>query len=212
MITIPALDLTAIKHALLIDLTINGTVYRISNAYGPITYNGNVYTQLGNFLSISEIQNDLKVTNNQLSVVLSGIPPDDGSPNYMNIALNSNLKGSNIKIYRAFFDVSSGFYVANQVYLRFNGYVSNYGLSENWDQDNKISSNNITILCNSVFGLMEKQFSGRRTNDVDEQRFYPGDTGMSRVKALADSQFDFGKPYSAPATTTSAEVTSGEMP
>jgi hypothetical protein len=187
-------------------------VYRISNAYGPITYNGNVYTQLGNFLSISEIQNDLKVTNNQLSVVLSGIPPDDGSPNYMNIALNSNLKGSNIKIYRAFFDVSSGFYVANQVYLRFNGYVSNYGLSENWDQDNKISSNNITILCNSVFGLMEKQFSGRRTNDVDEQRFYPGDTGMSRVKALADSQFDFGKPYSAPATTTSAEVTSGEMP
>ena len=207
MITIPALDLTAIKHALLIDLTINGTVYRISNAYGPITYNGNVYTQLGNFLSISEIQNDLKVTNNQLSVVLSGIPPDDGSPNYMNIALNSNLKGSNIKIYRAFFDVSSGFYVANQVYLRFNGYVSNYGLSENWDQDNKISSNNITILCNSVFGLMEKQFSGRRTNDVDEQKFYPGDTGMSRVKALADSQFDFGKPYSAPATTTSAETT-----
>ena len=204
---IPAVNSSSIKHALLINITINGTVYRISNAYGPITYNGNVYTQLGNFLSMTEIQGDLKITNNQLSVVLSAIPPDDGSPNYMNIALNSNLKGSNIKIYRAFFDTASGFYVTNQVYLRFNGYVSNYSLSENWDQDNKITSNNITIQCNSVHGLLEKKLSGRRTNDTDEQKFYPGDTGMSRVKALADSQFDFGKPYSAPATTTGSETT-----
>ena len=75
---IPSVNSSSIKHALLIDITINGTVYRISNAYGPITYNGNLYTQLGNFLSMTEIQGDLKITNNQLSVVLSGIPPDDG--------------------------------------------------------------------------------------------------------------------------------------
>jgi hypothetical protein len=41
---------------------------------------------------------------------------------------------------------------------------------------------------------MEKKYTGRRTNDADQKFWYPGDTGMYRVKALADSQFDFGKP------------------
>jgi hypothetical protein len=207
--TIPALNQSSIKHCLLIDITVNSTTYYISNAYSPIVYLGNTYTQLGHFMSMSEIQDDLKVTNNQISISLSGIPPDDGSPNYMNIVLNSNLKGSRVKIYRAFFDISTGFYVANQVYLRFSGYVSNYSLNENWDQENKSSSNAIGIQCSSIHAIMEKKFSGRRTNDGDQQRWYPGDTGMYRVKSLADTQFDFGKPYTSPSTPTSGGSDSG---
>lgn len=196
--TIAALDQPSIKHCLLIELTVDDTVYRISNAYSPITYQGNAYTQLGHFINMSEIQDDLKVTNNQISIQLSGIPPDDGSPNYMGVVLNSNLKGSRVQIYRAFFNASSGHYDATQVYLRFSGYVSNYNLSENWDQDNKLVSNNIGIQCSSIHAIMEKKYTGRRTNEADQQFWFPGDTGMSRVKILADSQFDFGKPYYAP--------------
>jgi hypothetical protein len=201
---IPALSATSIKHCLLIDIDVNGTVYYISNAYSPIVYNGNTYTQLGHFMGMSEIQDDLKITNNQIGIQLSGIPPDDGSPNYMSVVLNSNIKGSKIQIYRAFFDTATGFYNATQVYLRFSGYVSNYSLSENWDQDNKIASNSIGIQCSSIHAIMEKKYTGRRTNDADQKFWYPGDTGMSRVKTLADSQFDFGKPYSAPASASSA--------
>lgn len=204
---IPALTATNIKHCLLIDITVNTTTYHISNAYSPITYQGNTYTQLGHFMGMSEIQDDLKVTNNQISISLSGIPPDDGSPNYMGIVLNSNIKGSKIQIYRAFFDSDSGFYNATQVYLRFSGYISNYSLNENWDQDNKLVSNTIGISCSSIHAIMEKKYSGRRTNDSDQQRWFSGDTGMYRVKALADTQFDFGKPYSAPASPTSPEPT-----
>jgi hypothetical protein len=131
---------------------------------------------------------------------LSGIPPDDGSPNYMNIALNSNLKGSVVKIYRAFFD-GSGNYKPSQVYLRFSGYVSNFSLNENYDQNNYMTTNSIGIQCSSVHAILEKKYSGRRTNATDEEFWYPGDTGMYRVKSLADTQFDFGKPYTAPASS-----------
>ena len=82
--------------------------------------------------------------------------------------------------------------------MRFSGYVSNYNLSENWEQDSKTTSNAVGIQCSSIHAIMEKKYSGRRTNDGDQQRWYPGDTGMYRVKSLADSQFDFGKPYTAP--------------
>ena len=197
--TIPALSNPNIKHCMLIDITINTTSYYISNAWSPIVYNGNTYTQLGNFIGMSEIQDDLRVTNNQIAIQLSGLPPDDGSPNYMSIVLNSNVKGSKIQIYRAFFDPTGGNYDATQVYLRFSGYVSNYSLSENWDQDNKLTSNTVGIQCSSIHAIMEKKYTGRRTNDADQKFWYTGDTGMYRVKALADSQFDFGKPFTAPA-------------
>lgn len=196
--SIPALNSTSIKHCLLIDIVVNETTYYLSNAYAPLTFNGNTYTQLGNFLGMSEIQDDLKATNNQINIQLTGIPTDDGSPSYMNIALNSNLKGSRVKIYRAFFN--NGNYDPSQVYLRFDGYVSNFSLNENWDQDNKMTSSTIGIQCANIHAILEKKYSGRRTNETDQQFWYPGDTGMYRVKSLADTQFDFGKPYVAPVT------------
>jgi hypothetical protein len=201
---IPALQASSIKHCMFIDLDVNGVSYYLSNAYAPLTYNGNTYTQLGYLLNVSEFQGDLKITNNAISISLSGLPTDDGSPSYMAIALNSKLKGSKITIYRAFFDISNGFYDPTQVYQRFNGYVSNFSLSENWDQENKLTSNTISLQCSSTLAILEKKFSGRRTNEADQQFWYPTDTGMYRIKALADSQFDFGKPYVAPASATAA--------
>jgi hypothetical protein len=78
--------------------------------------------------------------------------------------------------------------------MRFDGYVSNYNLTDSMDMVNKLSTNNIGIQCSSIHAIMEKQYSGRRTNDNDQQYWFPGDTGMYRVKSLSDAQFDFGKP------------------
>jgi len=199
-ILIPAVNKPNIQHCMLIDLVVNDVTYRISNAYSAIVYDGNTYTQLGYLLSMTELQDDLKSTNNQISLVLSGIPPvttptgPDDDQNYMSIALNSNLKGSRIKIYRAFFDIDSGLYDAQQVYLRFNGFVNNYSLNENWDEGSQLTSNTIGIQCSSVNAILEKSYGGRRTNENDQLYWYPGDTGMYRVKSLSDTQFDFGKP------------------
>ena len=200
---IPAITVNAgtfptndIRHGMLIDLTVNGVSYYISNLYSTVTYNGHQYQTMGSFLNITEMQNDLRATNTQLNVSLSGIPVSDETPNFLNITLNSKIKGSRIQIYRAFFN--SNTLTTIGVYQRYNGYVSNYSLNENWDQDSKSTSNAIGIQCSSIHAIMEKKYTGRRTNDGDQQTLYPGDTGMYRVKSLADTQFDFGKPYTAP--------------
>jgi len=190
-----------IRHGMLIDLTINETTYYISNLYSTVTYNGHQYQTMGSFLNITEMQNDLRATNNQLTITLSGIPVSDGTPNFLNIALNSKIKGSRVQIYRAFFN--SNTLTTIGVYQRYNGYVSNYSLGENWDQDNRLVSNTISLQCSNINAIIEKQFSGRRTNDGDEKRWYPTDTGFYRVKLLADTQFDFGKKYSGSTTDTS---------
>jgi hypothetical protein len=105
------------------------------------------------------------------------------------MALNTNLKGSRIKVYRGFFVDEQ----LSQAYLRFNGYVSNYSLSENWDDAERLTSQTVTLQCSNLLGILEKQYSGRRTNEKDEKTFFPGDTGFDRIKSLADSSFDFGK-------------------
>ena len=162
---------------------------------------------MGSFLNITEMQNDLRATNNQLSVSLSGIPVGDDTPNFLNIVLNSKVKGSRIKIYRAFFNPNT--LTIQNVYQRYNGYVSNYSLGENWDQENRLVSNTINLQCSNINAIIEKQYSGRRTNVGDQDKFFPGDTGMYRVKLLADTQFDFGKKIETPATPAASPDTSG---
>jgi hypothetical protein len=202
-----AYDSTFIRHGMLIDLTVNTTTYYISNLYSTLSYDGKQYQTMGSFLNITEMQNDLRATNNQLSVSLSGIPVGDDTPNFLNIVLNSKVKGSRIKIYRAFFNPNT--LTIQNVYQRYNGYVSNYSLGENWDQENRLVSNTINLQCSNINAIIEKQYSGRRTNVGDQDKFFPGDTGMYRVKLLADTQFDFGKKIETPATPAASPDTSG---
>lgn len=189
---------TKIRHGMLIDLTVNGIAYHLSNLYSTITWSGNEYQTMGSFLQITELQNDLRATNQQLNVSLSGIPVGDDTPNFLSIVLNSKVKGSRIQIYRVFFNGNT--FTPLGVYQRYNGYVSNYSLNENWDQENRLVSNSISLQCSNINAIMERQYTGRRTNPVDQERWYPGDTGMYRVKLLSDTQFDFGKPYTAPSS------------
>lgn len=196
-----------VRHGMLIDLTVNDVTYHISNLYSTLTWNGNQYQTMGSFLQITELQNDLRATNQQLNISLSGIPVSDETPNFLSIVLNAKVKGSRIQVYRVFFNGNT--FQPLGVYQRYNGYVSNYSLSENWDQENRLVSNTINLQCSNINAIIERQYSGRRTNPVDQERWYPGDTGMYRVKLLSDTQFDFGKPYTAPSTPSSPDSGGG---
>jgi len=143
---------------------------------------------LGYFLQMSELQDDIKPTTNQIQIAMAGVP-STVVPDFPNIALNSTIKGSRIKIYRAFFNNN----VLVDAYLRFSGYVSNYSLNETWEDDTRMTSFSISLQCSNILALLERQYSGRRTNEKDQKLWYPTDTGMDRVKVLADSSFDFGK-------------------
>lgn len=202
---IPEVESNRIRHGILVDITVNTTTYRLSNLYKTVEYNGNSYTEMGPLLALGEVQDDLKATNNAITLSLSGIPSDIvEETNFMQLVLSEPVKGSQVKIYRAFFDNGLNL-ISSAVYLRFSGYVSNYSLNETWDQDTRSSTNSVILQCSSVHAVLEKKYAGRRTNDKDQAYWFPGDTGMYRVKSLVDTAFDFGKPYSAPTGGTSSD-------
>lgn len=190
--TITAVQGTSISHALFIDLTLGNVTYYISSAYQPITINGDTYTELGAFLQIGDVTEDLKTTNGDIVISLSGIPSD---ANYMDIVLSTSIKGGNVVVRRGFFDSQTLQPIAGQMFERYRGIVTNFSVDESVNFLNGELTNQISISCASLNSLLETQVRGQRTNQTDRKRFYPADVSMDRVKALQNTGFDFGKKY-----------------
>ena len=165
--TIPSVELPNIRHALLIDLTIGSTTYYISNAWKSITYNSNAYTELGALLNVGDFREDIKTTNGDLSISLSGIP---SNTDYIQQILNANVKGGQVVVNRAFFDDT---YTTQSVYQRFSGIITNFAISEDEDLLNNELTNTIQISCASINTILENRISGQRTNPKDRDKFFP---------------------------------------
>ena len=180
-----------------------GVTYYISNCYTPVSYNGN--QALAGFLQISEIQNNISNANDEIQVGLSAIPSI-----YIASVLDTQIKGGEINIYRAFFDYDTQLILASGVYKRFAGIISNYAVQEDVDfvGYSPEVAHTITIIASSIMGVLENKVSGRRTNKEDYQIVYDElgnsstDPSMNRVDALFNSSFDFGKPYKGGAAST----------
>jgi hypothetical protein len=162
--TIPEVDSRSIEYGVLIDLTLDGTTYYISNCYKDVLYNGNTYDALAGFLTVSEIQSNISNANDEIQVSLSAIPPT-----YIAAVLGEPIKGGEINIYRAFFDYTTQEVITGAVYKRFTGIISNYSVQEDLDATTMTPEVNhtITIIASSVMGVLENKISGRRTNKQD---------------------------------------------
>jgi hypothetical protein len=201
MQTLPLTTATQITHAVLIKLQVNTSTYTISNAYGPLTWNGTIYLGMGHFLGMNEIQDELQVTNNQIQISLSGVPKDIGEAglglynSYVSLILDQKIKGSRVEIWRAIFDPLTGNIDNASTSLRFSGYISNFTISDATDIESKTDGYVITVNCSSVLGILERKITGRRTNGTDQRALYPTDSGMDRVVAISNTTFDFGRPF-----------------
>lgn len=215
MIVIPATSASNVVHGVLIKLTVNTSTYTIANTYDPVVYNGTTYLGLGHFLGMNEIQDDLRATNNTLQLSLSGIPKDPGEAglgaysSYVSLILGSNIKGSKVQIYRAFFDTTTRALLTDSVSLRFSGYVSNYTITDSTDVNDRSDSYTCVLQMSSVNAILEKKITGRRTNSTDQKQLYPTDISMDRVIAISRTSFDFGKPYIASGTGGGTHSTGG---
>lgn len=205
-IVIPAVAMNTVKHGILMRITVNGTDYFIANTYGPVTFEGNIYQGLGHFLGMDQIQDDLKATNNSIQISLSGIPKtvnEQGLPgynSYVAFILDQKIKGSLVKIYRAFFDLTTNELLTASVSMRFSGYISNFSITDGIDLENKLNTKTVVVTCSSVNSILERKITGRRTNQADQRAFYPNDTSMDRVAVISNTAFDFGKPYTGGGT------------
>lgn len=182
-----------ISSCLLIDLDLDGTTYYISSAYKPVTYNTNTYTELGSFLAIAPFAEDIKTTNGDITVTLSGIPSEQ---NYLSLILTTPIKGGTINVYRGFYDTTTHELDTSQVYQRFSGIITNFAIQEDFTAGVTLS-NSVTITCASINTLLENRTTGQRTNPDDRKRLFPNDQVFDRVPELYNISFDFGKPYQA---------------
>ena len=190
--------------------------FYISNCYKDITYNSKTYQALAGFLSVSEIQTNIQNSNDELQIGLSAIPSA-----YINAIMGQNIKGGSINIYRAFFDYTTQDVLSGEIYKRFSGIISNFAIQEDIDPASTEPSvtHTITVSASSTMGVLENKYSGRRTNPDDYQINYgelyftsaiTTDPSMNRVMTLHNSAFDFGRPYSGKAaSTTTGTATSG---
>lgn len=166
-------------------------ILRFSDLINPVYIDTEEYLGLGRLLSITSSSSEIKATNNDLTITLSGIPNDS-----IGEILNSKIKGSSVEIYRGFFDASTGIVlnISGNPMSRYTGIINNFGLSEDYDSISRTSTNTITLMCSSFIDILGNTTKGRRTNPEDEKRFFPNDLSMDRVPNLATSNFNFGAP------------------
>jgi hypothetical protein len=218
-----AVNSSSIEHGLLLELSLQTTdttyqTYYISNCYKDIVYNGRTYTALAGFLQVGELQQDISASNNEINIGMSAIPPE-----YISAILGAQIKGGNVKIYRVFFDAATQQVAViggvTQIFPRFNGYITNYNVSEEVSQNVNGGevSHTITVVASSINGILENRVSGGRTNRKSYQYRYDdrilnynggnitvggyvlstaitNDTSLNRIETLHNASFDFGKP------------------
>jgi hypothetical protein len=167
------------------------TVLRVSDRRGNTTINGEVYQGVGALMEVTNSASELRATGGELTIALSGIPNTSIAE-----IVNSKIKGSTVRIYRGLFNATTGAFlsIAGNPVGRFNGYVNNYSLNEDYDIESRTSSNTLVLTCTSVVTVLENKVSGRKTNPASEKKFYPNDLSMDRVPNLEKATFNFGAP------------------
>ena len=196
--TMTALDSSSIRHAEFIRLTMPSNTYTFCNAAAPITVNGITFSNLGSLLQLSDIKRDIKANSSDLSISLAGV---DGTN--VSIVLGSDIKGSRIEVWRGFMDSNNQIITSptQQFFKRYQGIVSNYSITEDWNEQMRIRVATVGLSCASFRTILENRVGGVRTTPKIWQAFYPGDNSMSRVPSIAGSYFDFG---SAPTSGSQA--------
>jgi hypothetical protein len=142
-------------------------------------------------MSIGTAASELRVSSGDIQITLSGIP---NSSIYE--IVNSRIKGCPVKVYRALFNPTTGaaLAIAGNPLGRYQGYINNYTLNEEYDNETRTSSNTLVLSCASSIDYLNNKITGRKTNPTSQKQFFPSDVSMDRVPALKNSEFNFGAP------------------
>lgn len=156
-----------------------------------VTIDSTEFTALGNLMSITDTQSELRTSSNSIDITISGVP---------NTAIyeivNSKIKNSPVTIYRAFFDPLTMNLISfsSNPTIRYKGFINNYAISEQFNTTEKTSETTIVFECASNLDVISNKVAGRKTNPRSFKKFNPNDTSMDRVPALERTYFDFGVP------------------
>lgn len=146
-------------------INIDGGVY-ITNAPRDISYGGNTYLSLGNFLGFSNIEETSKFQVSNITISLSGIPAyDDSDSSFISQFLAYDYVDKEVEIYRAFFS-NDAFVDAIMI---FKGRIDNPIINDTPGEE-------LIMAVETVNNWVDyDRRSGRHTNDNEHQAFYSGD-------------------------------------
>ena len=215
-----------VKHAMFIKLTIPdpdtaGTTdrdYFISNFEIPSTLSGVNYQELGVLLNVTQFQNELRPSANDVSISLSAIPDDSIAQ-----SLTYPIKGAPVEIRRAFFDADTNqlLNITGNPALRYKGIVNNYSFAEEWNDITDTVTWTATLNCSSIISVLNNKVNGRLTNK-DSWQYWSAlatarggfnqanvDISMDRVATIATTNWNFGGPVLPGAGTTTGGAGGG---
>jgi hypothetical protein len=166
-------------------------ILTFSNYHRSVTIDSREYLPLGNLVNIGSLDGQIKAAPAPIVVSITGIPSSS-----VKEILASDIKGSQIRIYRGLFDATTGdVAITGGGSGRFNGFVNNYTLVEEWDEELRLAYNTVDLYCTSNIEFFENVVRSRRTNP-DSYRSYYDDPSFDRIPTLKNSTFDFGAPPS----------------
>ena len=205
-----ALASPSINYGEFVKLTTSTNTYTFCNAAAPITVDGTTFVGLGSLLAIGDIKREMKATSADLNISLTGIDNTN-----IAIILSANIKGSKVELWRGFFDSNNQIITTptQQFFKRYQGYVSNYSITEDWNENLRTRVATCGISCASFRTILENRISGLTTNPIVWQKFYANDKSMDRVPVIAATYFDFGKPPTGGSqSSTNAPSDDGNVP
>jgi hypothetical protein len=183
-----------IRYADFVRVTTPTAVYRFSTAPYAITVpavDAQPFDGLGVLVSIGSATRDIKSTANETTITLVGIDQA-----LLGWVLGHDIKGSEIEMWHGFFDTENQLITdggTGGLYQFFNGYITTFAISEQWDENNKQFVGAITVASSSVQLILQNRNAGRYTNNNAWQFYNPTDTSMDRVALIQSLNYPFGK-------------------
>lgn len=176
----------SVQSAVFVKLeTPDNPVEYFSSFHRPETIEGEVYAPMGSLLNITDITDNLRASEGEVVVAISGIPSAN-----IDLLLSAKFKGSRLTIYRGFYS-QSGSAIGTPT-AQFRGIISNFEIAD--DIDGRTGTVVLTLTASNFISVLANKFAGRRTSSADHRRFFPDDPSMDRVTAVANSNFNFGAP------------------
>tara|TARA_R110000737_G_scaffold64954_2_gene92739 strand:+ start:9550 stop:10149 length:600 start_codon:yes stop_codon:yes gene_type:complete len=163
-------------------------VLTFSDHNATFTIDAESYVPIGSLLNITSSSSELRSSSNTITITLSGIPDSSIAE-----IIYSKIKGSPVKIYRAYFHARTGIQIGT-TQGRYIGTVNNYSLDEEYDVGARTASNSLQIECLSNVDILSSKIAGRKTNPQSMKQYYSTDVSFDRVPNLKDASFNFGAP------------------
>lgn len=148
-----------------IELYFSTTEY-LTTGRRNITWSGNTYSALGNLLDFGETDESTDMRAGSVNIMLSGV--NQGN---IAIALTENFIERRAVIRRGFLDASDQIIV--DPIILFDGRIDSWGLSED------VTGGTSVITWSAASHWVDfERVSGRRTNNEDQNVWFPGDKGF----------------------------------